>query len=319
MTISTEQLKDQIAILQETAVPGESDYFNLAVLRELLASREAKPYGYLRENDGQIQIFTGHDRPHDRSGGYSTSWSAIYAAPPAPTVSEDVLTVMEEVIRRSDRDHEAWNRAKAAISDCRATALQSFGNSEQLKSEVMICDMCGHDAWLEENGWLKCDQGHSFLARSEHVSTHRLPNDHVEDRLDMAANKQTAELVMWIKRLVQSLKNAKPDSKLHHDAMDYLSRNGLIGVMDCLRNSNSPVIPDDWIPCSERMPVEQNENGRYMNVKALVTDGWAVLISSCTTERLSNGKLNQYWGCFETNVTHWMPLPLGPLEKGKSK
>lgn len=48
-------------------------------------------------------------------------------------------------------------------------------------------------------------------------------------------NKQTDELVMWVKRLSHSLRNARPDSKLHGAAMDYLSRNGLISVENVLR------------------------------------------------------------------------------------
>ncbi|MBN6597028.1 ead/Ea22-like family protein [Citrobacter sedlakii] len=49
------------------------------------------------------------------------------------------------------------------------------------------------------------------------------------------AEKQVEELTMWIKRLAHSLRNARPDSKLHGAAMDYLSRNGLISVEDVLR------------------------------------------------------------------------------------
>lgn len=48
-------------------------------------------------------------------------------------------------------------------------------------------------------------------------------------------NKQTDELVMWVKRLAHSLRNAKPNSKLHGAVMDYLSRKGLISVEDVLR------------------------------------------------------------------------------------
>ncbi|EHU8028052.1 hypothetical protein KZN70_002730 [Salmonella enterica] len=48
-------------------------------------------------------------------------------------------------------------------------------------------------------------------------------------------DKQTDELVMWVKRLAHSLRNARPNSKLHSAAMDYLSRKGLISVEDVLR------------------------------------------------------------------------------------
>lgn len=48
---------------------------------ERIAELEARqPYGYLRENDGQIQISIGSNRPHDRSGGCATPWFAIYTA-----------------------------------------------------------------------------------------------------------------------------------------------------------------------------------------------------------------------------------------------
>lgn len=46
---------------------------------------------------------------------------------------------------------------------------------------------------------------------------------------------QVDELTMWVKRLAHSLRNARPDSKLHSRAMEYLSRNGLIRVDDILR------------------------------------------------------------------------------------
>ncbi|EBS5022313.1 ead/Ea22-like family protein [Salmonella enterica subsp. enterica serovar Hvittingfoss] len=49
------------------------------------------------------------------------------------------------------------------------------------------------------------------------------------------AEKQVEELTMWVKRLAHSLRNARPNSKLHGAAMDYLSHKGLISVEDVLR------------------------------------------------------------------------------------
>ena len=49
-----------------------------------------------------------------------------HPAPSIPAaVPEDLLSLMEEVLRISDRDHDAWNRAKSAIAACRAAMLQS--------------------------------------------------------------------------------------------------------------------------------------------------------------------------------------------------
>lgn len=40
----------------------------------------------------------------------------LYTAPPAPTLPTELLDAMDEIIRISDRDHAAWNRAKEAIA-----------------------------------------------------------------------------------------------------------------------------------------------------------------------------------------------------------
>ncbi|HDS9331080.1 TPA: DUF551 domain-containing protein [Klebsiella pneumoniae subsp. pneumoniae] len=71
---------------------------------------------------------------------------------------------------------------------------------------------------------------------------------------------------------------------------------------------SSPVIPDGWIPVSERMPLE---SGRY----------W------CYVEEQNDlGKSHYQWNCswngdrwwIESEnggiVTHWMPLPAAPQE-----
>lgn len=41
-----------------------------------------------------------------------------------PAVPEELLSAMEEVLRISDRDHDAWNKAKIGIASCRAATLQ---------------------------------------------------------------------------------------------------------------------------------------------------------------------------------------------------
>ncbi|KAB1578719.1 hypothetical protein [Serratia marcescens] len=79
------------AMLTESVQTLKSAEQRIAELEAKLDRREAasvQPYGYLRENDGQIQISIGPERPHDRSGGYATPWSAIYAMPPKPIVPE---------------------------------------------------------------------------------------------------------------------------------------------------------------------------------------------------------------------------------------
>ncbi|MEB2715821.1 DUF551 domain-containing protein [Citrobacter freundii] len=53
----------------------------------------------------------------------------LYTAPQqAPVVPDELLSAMEEVLRISDRDHEAWHKARNGIAACRAAMLQA-GNS----------------------------------------------------------------------------------------------------------------------------------------------------------------------------------------------
>lgn len=43
---------------------------------------------------------------------------------PVPVVPEEMLSAMEEVLRISERDHEAWHKVRNGIASCRAAMLQ---------------------------------------------------------------------------------------------------------------------------------------------------------------------------------------------------
>lgn len=112
----------------------------------------------------QWHVTNDPQRAKDVAEGGEVTVIPLYIGPHIDCVlPSELLASMEEVIRISDRDHEAWNRAKAAI--------ESFGIPDQVApAQPLICDVCGHDAWLEDNGWYTCDQQHSFQVRSEPVS-----------------------------------------------------------------------------------------------------------------------------------------------------
>ena len=70
-----------------------------------------------------------------------------------------------------------------------------------------------------------------------------------------------------------------------------------------LADCNSPVIPDGWVACSERMPETM--------VSVLVTGTW-FHNSVAFWDGLSWYDLD-----FEQPVTHWMPLPAAPQQEVK--
>ncbi|EBP6169509.1 ead/Ea22-like family protein, partial [Salmonella enterica] len=68
---------------------------------------------------------------------------------------------------------------------------------------------------------LEKEKGYASTYEAEKWHYHGLAESEGE-RADRA-EKQVDELTMWVKRLAHSLRNAKPNRKLHIDAMDYLS------------------------------------------------------------------------------------------------
>ncbi|MBP1034006.1 hypothetical protein J8631_00365 [Serratia fonticola] len=92
-----------LAILGEATVALEEK-------EQKIETMKVEPYGYLRENSGQVQISIGPERPADRSGGYATPWGAIYAAPPPPKVPDfGKLTkeIVENLVDCGAADDEA--------------------------------------------------------------------------------------------------------------------------------------------------------------------------------------------------------------------
>ncbi|HDW3886335.1 TPA: DUF551 domain-containing protein [Escherichia coli] len=73
-------------------------------------------------------------------------------------------------------------------------------------------------------------------------------------------------------------------------------------------NCNSPVTPDGWISCSDRMP----DDGQHV---IILCDGAFVLYAQYRDSEffdvVRNGE--EFFETQSRNVTHWMPLPEPPL------
>jgi hypothetical protein len=134
-TITKEFIDDTIEGLEHLANSGiQSVYIDMAIagMRRLLASLEAEPvamrWRYLPDGIHEIGEWNYRDQGYiDTLNAYhlSRQKELLYTAHPAPvSVPDELLSAMEEVLRISDRDHEAWHKAKAGILSCRAAMIQ---------------------------------------------------------------------------------------------------------------------------------------------------------------------------------------------------
>ncbi|HEJ7996834.1 TPA: hypothetical protein SMI16_002263 [Serratia liquefaciens] len=97
-------------------------------LSALTTGSEAQPVAWTsqRSLDTKCKIVAFTDDMSALDYGVANGWKDIvelYTIPPAPKVTGELLEAINEVIRISDRDHDAWNRAKEAIAVCRAAML----------------------------------------------------------------------------------------------------------------------------------------------------------------------------------------------------
>ncbi|EAA3703172.1 DUF551 domain-containing protein [Salmonella enterica subsp. enterica serovar Newport] len=73
-------------------------------------------------------------------------------------------------------------------------------------------------------------------------------------------------------------------------------------------DGNSPVIPDGWISCSERMP--DNDESKPIAIFTGKCLGQGMFVATYDDDGFFD-----YWGGMEIiGVTHWMPLPEPPQE-----
>ncbi|EBA2518852.1 ead/Ea22-like family protein [Salmonella enterica subsp. enterica serovar Anatum] len=121
------------------------------------------------------------------------------------------------------RDKRCENVIKWGGFDCQPNAEANAEFIAAFNPKVAL-------ALLDE---LDSANGYASAYEAEKWHYHGLAESEGE-RADRA-EKQVEELTMWVKRLAHSLRIARPNSKLHSAAMDYLSHKGLISVEDVLR------------------------------------------------------------------------------------
>ncbi|EDX0273822.1 ead/Ea22-like family protein [Salmonella enterica] len=127
---------------------------------------------------------------------------------------------------------QEWRgEAGGVVAECHVNCLTE--TSEQVYANAEFIAVANPATMLALLDELEKEKGYASTYEAEKWHYHGLAESEGE-RADRS-EKQVDELTMWVKRLAHSLRNAKPNRKLHIDAMDYLSSKGLISVEDVLR------------------------------------------------------------------------------------
>ncbi len=260
---------------------------NLALAEIALASLEAEPVACPKCNDtgmadsGGVQPWgepisipcdctaqpaLAVDADDNFYSWFGREWHDHYQQNKYTTAAKQMLGVMAE---------SAWKAGR------RAAMLQSFGNSEQLN---------------EIGSW------------NNHKNT---PT--AKPAID------TCELIKQIEGMEVSVDVSTCDADAGHryfgtvtevSELDTAKNGYILLVQDAEPNfkpaGNSPVIPDCWIPLSERMPE------KFIPVMVMYEDGemWSAIWSG------------QFWDDGSSipaphSITHWREMPAAPQQEGK--
>lgn len=84
----------------------------------------SRPMSNIDKQGRQVQRYAnfGVDMMEWADGGYvkySDYVALLDELEASSVIPEELISAMEEVLRISDRDHDAWHRAKSAIAKCR--------------------------------------------------------------------------------------------------------------------------------------------------------------------------------------------------------
>ncbi|EHL2627845.1 DUF551 domain-containing protein [Escherichia coli] len=152
-------------------------------------------------------------------------------------------------------------------------------------------------AIAEVRGWNAC---RAAMLQAEPVSnSDELPLDYLQGHKDG---------LEWAAQLAEA-NHPQTGDWLYDDPIDLARAIRKGPDMPTVQAGNSPVTPDGWISCSERMP----DDGQHV---IILCDGAFVLYAQYRDgeffDIVRNG--DEFFETQSRNVTHWMPLPEPPQE-----
>lgn len=305
--------------LSDSAHDNQSSDSLLAnVFRIALASLEAKPIGAFHIAEQQVDGTS--DYLKDGEWPIDNGIIEVYAAPPVPVIQADVAQAIENLKQKlveCNRYNYCADAVKNVEYASRVLALQNQNMSAPITPEAIenaieyirsIAFHINEDdyhgkhiayfmrqalAWLEGHS---CSDDRQGKAENQPVRGNQAAESNRGN--EWTGNPDIDNAIIMLDRI---------------DTAESYDDDRIEDVKTVLRRlaGNSPVTPDSWISCSERMPeIRQTVIG---------WNGYAV--RQCVYTRNEYAKTQKgREPRFETltgiwhGVTHWMPLPEPPQE-----
>ncbi|HHQ6031705.1 DUF551 domain-containing protein [Enterobacter hormaechei] len=312
MTLTKDWLLKTIAALEEErdAVPGavnEDAVMALEAMKLALASLEAEPVAWLLSGGGAKNHVS-----FDSGNAYADPLrevTPLYTAHPAP-VSVPAAMEMDDDFDSSFEHGKAvgWNAYRAAMlqgADRPQNEPQNIPENIPATQFKPVADLYGLTSPTggETSFTFDAVEARDFIDGDwlcqEYVELERFQEaitNHTEDKLAMVDHSGDSN------NMVESVTTA---CELR-DVVDAIRNSGIaidgekiLAERDAL---NSPVIPDGWVACSDRMPEQ-----------------FKAILAFNEYGEVWSGAYDRYWNFYCDNllvehVTHWMPLPNPPKE-----
>ncbi|EFR2522305.1 DUF551 domain-containing protein [Escherichia coli] len=258
----------------------------MELARIALASLEAEPVAKIIAHyplgvDVVKQKFVQAIRELPDFGGY------LFAAPPAPIVPEEMYW--------QDAPVEGSSKAAAYATgwnDCREAMLQS-GNFRENKDS-------------STNNFRKIPEA----STSSPVTPALLPGGFtIEEAKELHEDLVRSHISQALSGEKMKKKDRDADLRWIHGVIVQAACFVKASLEQNALSGNSPVTPDGWISCSERMPGD----GQHV---IILCDGTFVLYAQYRDgeffDIVRNG--DEFFETQSRNVTDWMPLPEPPQE-----
>ena len=286
----------------------------LTALKIALASLEAKPIGAFHIAEQQVDGTSDYIK--DGEWPIDNGIIEVYAAHPMPVVPEekpmpnplkmyavDAVAAIAEV--------RGWNACRAAMLQGVEPASNHEELSEENGSSLQLRNLIRqrHAEWSDKTFGCVGPVG-----PLKHLSKEALEAAAEPDDLSEWADMQ---FLLWDAQRRAGISDAEITAAMEDKLKINMERqwpepkDGEPRLHIKVRG-NSPVIPDGWISCSERMPenipgsckeylVFDGLNNKVHHDYWVVPDGDSAPVAS-------------FWNHYGAHVTHWMPLPEPPQE-----